>query len=507
MENNKVLETYEIEVDFVVAQIKITLEEGENVPVYNLILPEVKEGTKALLNELQDELTEQVPLEIEGIMDVQKLEEIKKNFYEVIKDKIQEKIPGQDEDDIKTLSGILLHNMYGLGFIEVLMGDDWLEEVEINGSKYNLGIYHKKFGWCKTNLKFNSEEEIYNMSSQIGRKINRDINNLNPLMDAHLLSGDRVAATLYPISSSGNTITIRRFSRNPWTLVTLISPEYNTISSEMAALLWMAIHYEINIFVVGGTASGKTSLLSAICAFIPPKQRVISIEDTREVYLPKTLHWNWVPLTTRSPNPENKGEISMLDLMIGSLRMRPDRIIVGEIRKKDQAETMFEAMHTGHAVYTTFHADSVEQVRRRLLDPPLSIPLLQVESLQLIVVQFRDRRKGFRRTLEVAEILTGSREEIGVNYLYRWHPRKDKFESSNESSRIFEELNLHTGMTPNEIKKDLKEKEKILIWMLENDIKDIKKVGKILNLYYSDKNLVFDLMNNPAKLKKMFEEK
>jgi len=493
---DKLLESYEIVADYVPAKVNLFIEPGQIVPIYELNLPELGDATKALLAETQDELASKVPLEIEGITDPKKIEEMKKSFFNEIKKVLLNKLPNQSDGELNVISGILLHQMYGLGFIDVVMADDKLEEVTVNGARFTLGVYHKKYGWCKSNINLNTEEEIYNLSSQIGRKANREISNLNPILDAHLLSGDRVAATLFPISTAGNTITIRRFSRNPWTLVHLISPKFKTLSAEVAALLWLAIQYELNVFVVGGTASGKTSLLSAICAFIPPKQRIISIEDTREVFLPQTLHWNWVPMTTRGANPEGKGEIAMLDLMVASLRMRPDRILVGEVRRKEQAETMFEAMHTGHAVYTTFHADSTEQAKRRLLEAPLSIPLMQAESLQLIVVQFRDRRKGHRRTLEVAEVLSGSRESMKINYLYRWRARVDKFEKANESVRVFEDLNLHTGMTPQEINEDLKEKELILNWMIENDIMEMNKVGAILNIYYSDKNILLDIIKN-----------
>ncbi len=495
-EGGKKLASYEIVADNVPATVTIFVPPGEVVPTYCLSLPKIGEGTKALLNETQDELTDKVPLEIEGVSDAKKIEAVKNEFYQEIVHALKRKLPKQSEKDIAILAGVLLHQMYGLGKIDVIMADDNLEEVTVNGAQFSLGVYHKKFGWCRTNVKLKNEDEIYNLSSQIGRKVNREINNLNPMMDAHLLSGDRVASTLFPISTAGNTITIRRFSRSPWTLVHLISPQYKTLSPEMAALLWLALQYELNVFVVGGTASGKTSLLSALCAFIPPKQRILSIEDTREVFLPDTLHWNWVPLTTRTANPEGKGEIAMLDLMISSLRMRPDRIVVGEVRRKEQAETMFEAMHTGHAVYTTFHADSVEQTRRRLLEPPIAIPLLQAESLQLIVVQFRDRRKGHRRTLEVAEVLSGNREKLGINYLYRWRPRTDTFEKANESIRLYEDLNLHTGMTPQEIEADLKEKELILKWMVKKDIKDVDKVGAVLRLYYGDKRTLLDIINS-----------
>jgi hypothetical protein len=166
--------------------------------------------------------------------------------------------------------------------------------------------------------------------------------------------------------------------------------------------------------------------------------------------------------------------------------MRPDRIVVGEVRRRAQAEAMFEAMHTGHSVYATMHADNVQQVKRRLTEPPIEIPKAEIEALHLILIQYRDRRRGLRRTLELAEVLTGAQgtRELGLNYLYRWHPRNDEFLKVNESMRVFEELNMHTGMTPDEIEKDLAEKQTMLKWMLKYNIKDVNAVGSIMRHYY-----------------------
>ena len=215
-------------------------------------------------------------------------------------------------------------------------------------------------------------------------------------MDAHLKTGDRVNATLSPISSKGNTITIRKFAVKPWTVTDFLKE--GVISYEGAALLWSAVQNELSIIITGGTASGKTSMLNVISNFFPPNQRIISMEDTREIVLPKTLHW--VPLETRLPNPEGKGGIEMLDLIINALRMRPDRIIVGEIRRKAEAEVLFEAMHTGHSVYGTLHANNVKETINRLTNPPIDLPKQILSALSLIVVQHINRRTGRRRRSE-----------------------------------------------------------------------------------------------------------
>jgi flagellar protein FlaI len=238
-------------------------------------------------------------------------------------------------------------------------------------------------------------------------------------------------------------------------------------------------------------------VLNTLSSLIPPTNRIISIEDTRELSLPEALHWNWVPLASKSANAEGQGEVTMLDLMVASLRMRPDRIVVGEIRRKAQAESMFEAMHTGHSVAATMHADTAEQVKRRLTQPPIDIPENEIQALQLVLVQYRDRRRGIRRTLEVAELLPGAADEkVNLNYLYRWRPRRDVFVKDEESIRVIEDMNLHTGMTQNEIEQDLANKSDILQWMLDNKITDVDKVGHVMRIYYKYPQLLIDTVSD-----------
>jgi flagellar protein FlaI len=236
---------------------------------------------------------------------------------------------------------------------------------------------------------------------------------------------------------------------------------------------------ELSLIIAGGTGSGKTSFLNAIAGFIPANQRVISIEDTRELTLPKYLQW--VPLVTREPNPEGKGEVTMLDLLVNSLRMRPDRILVGEIRRQKEAEVMFEAMHTGHSVYATLHADNSEQTITRLTTPPISLPNEVLDAVAGIVVQFRHRRYNLRRTLEFTEVLKNGK----INNVYRWDATKDVIAKTANLSRIANLLNLYAGLTEKEIKADVDEKSTVLEWMVSKKYFDIDQVGHIVSTYYS----------------------
>jgi len=278
----------------------------------------------------------------------------------------------------------------------------------------------------------------------------------------------------------------------------LISPEFKTITSEAAAFLWLAIEYELSILITGGTASGKTSMLNALLPFMPPNQRVITMEDTRELNLPRYMHW--VPLTTRPPTPRGEGEVSLLDLMENSLRMRPDRIIVGEVRAKKETEVMFEAMHTGHSCYGTFHALDAQELVDRIISPPMSIPPMVMGSLHLILTQYLNRRIGRRRTLEIVELLKPeSGERPKLNVLYRYNPKIDLLEKVNESERVTSELELFTGMNEREMYEDIQGKKEILEWLVRKGIKEVEDVGKIVSQYYLDKDAVLDIVREDIK--------
>jgi archaeal flagellar protein FlaI len=486
---------YQILVDRVPAEITIQEAKGDVMKTYCIGMPKVGFGTSTLLNNVIKELAVKVSARVEEISNPRKVSEIKKAFQEEAKKRILEEMTvTQEQADV--LSGLVLHRVYGLGDLEIILGDDLIEEVCINSSNNPIIIYHRKYGWLKTNIVVPAEDDIFDYASQIGRRVGKDITNLNPLMDARLITGDRVMASVYPISSQGNTITIRKFARDPWTIVDFMGPQYRTISPEIVAFMWMCVQYELSVLVAGGTASGKTSMLNSLCAFIPPGQRVISIEDTREIQLPSHLTLNWIQLTTRNPNPDGLGGVNMLDLIISSLRMRPDRIIVGEIRSRDEAEVLFEAMHTGHSVYSTMHADTCQHVRRRLIEPPIAIPEAELEALHLILTQYRDRLHGIRKTFEIAEILPGTAErKLELKYLFRWRVKNDSFESIDKSSRVYNDLNLYTGMTVKEIDQDLKEKQMILEWLVKNRISRMDEIGKTMNMYYTQKEDLLKAVN------------
>ncbi|MBI2655544.1 type II/IV secretion system ATPase subunit [Candidatus Woesearchaeota archaeon] len=470
--------------DFVSDQIPITIniyrKKGEFVPIYEVLISSISKNTEIILEKIRQEITTQVSLGMVDILSTKDTGVIEQKFIDTITNLINKHFPDADEKTTNFLKSYLIQRSLGLGSIEILMDDINLEEIAINSADEPVWVYHKKHGWLKTSVTLESEDQIRHYSTMIGRRVGRQLTILEPLMDAHLKGGDRVNATLEPISVSGNTITLRKFAAKPWTITDFIKD--GTISTEAAALVWLGAQFELSTLIAGGTATGKTSMLNVVANFFPPNQRIISIEDTREIQLPKFLHW--IPMVTRLPNPEGKGEVSMLDLLVNSLRMRPDRIIVGEIRRKREAEVLFEAIHTGHSVYATVHANDAAETITRLINPPIEIPKSMLPAISMIVVQYRNRRTGVRKTFQIAEILPNSEP----NVLIQLDIRKGVLKKVANSKSLMSTIELFTGFTRNEINKSLKEKEVVLKWLAKNSINTVDGVGRAIAEYYTNKD-------------------
>ncbi len=490
---SKSIETYNFDSAGIPITIKISKKEGEFVPIYEVSISSISKATEVILEKIRQELTTRVSLGMIEITQTKDAQAIEKKFNEATLILIKKYFPDADEKTINFLTSYLMQKSLGMGSIEILMDDEKLEEVAINSAKEPVWVYHTKYGWLKTNINLKNSEQIRHYATMIGRKVGRQITVLEPLMDAHLLTGDRVNATIMPISTRGNTITLRKFAVKPWTITDFIKEQ--TISASAAALIWLGVQYELSALIAGGTATGKTSTLNVITNFFPPNQRIISIEDTREIQLPKFLHW--IPMCTRLPNPEGKGEVSMLDLLANSLRMRPDRIIVGEIRRKREAEVLFEAIHTGHSVYATVHANDTNETITRLTNPPIEIPKIMLPAISMIIVQYRNRRTGVRKTFQIAEILPNSE----ANVLIQLDLKTNKLNRVSESKSLISTLQMFTGFSKNELNNSIKEKEDVLKWLLKQNINTVDEVGRVMAEYYTNKDNLMDFVKKNKALK------
>lgn len=470
------IDSYEFRSERIPITVTIVKKAGEFVPTYRLHISAISKTTEIILEKVRLELIRRVSLGSEDMGDIKKTDLVEDKFAELIDVLISKYFPDSDVDTVNFLRSYLKINSLGLGNLELLMNDENLEELVVNQATEPAWVYHKKHGWLRTNVYLKNEEQTRHYASIIGRRVGRQITVLTPLLDAHLGTGDRVNATLSPVSTNGNTLTIRKFSKDPWTITKFLKTK--TISVDAAALIWTAIQFELSALIAGGTASGKTSALNVFANFFPPNQRIISIEDTRELTLPSNLHW--VPMETRLPNPEGKGEITMLDLLVNSLRMRPDRILVGEIRRQKEAQVVLEAMHTGHSVYATIHANNSDEVIVRLTNPPIDIPKPMISSLSLILAQSRNRRTGKRRTLQIAEVTSTGDAKV----LMQLNVANDVLEKINDSDTVLDRLKLYTGLSTEDIAKDLEQKIRILQWMVKKNIENVDHIGAVMAKYY-----------------------
>ncbi len=318
------------------------------------------------------------------------------------------------------LEGVF-NSMRGLDVLQPLVDDPSITEIMINGPHR---VFVEQAGKLyQKNISFGSNEKLENIILNIVAKVNRTVNEANPIVDARLLDGSRVNVVLPPIALDGPTVTIRKFPETPMTVEQLIA--YKSITEEVAEILERLVKAKYNIFISGGTGSGKTTFLNALSNFIPKDERIITIEDSAELQIQGIP--NLVRLETRNANMEGKGEITIRDLIKSSLRMRPERIVVGEVRGAEALD-MLQAMNTGHdGSLSTGHANSTKDMLSRLETMVLSgnqIPIdairQQIASAIDIIIQLTRLRDKSRRTMEISELVEYKNGEIVLNTLYKF---------------------------------------------------------------------------------------
>lgn len=318
------------------------------------------------------------------------------------------------------LEGVF-NSMRGLDVLQPLVDDPSITEIMINGPHR---VFVEQAGKLyQKNISFGSNEKLENIILNIVAKVNRTVNEANPIVDARLLDGSRVNVVLPPIALDGPTVTIRKFPETPMTVEQLIA--YKSITEEVAEILERLVKAKYNIFISGGTGSGKTTFLNALSNFIPKDERIITIEDSAELQIQGIP--NLVRLETRNASMEGKGEITIRDLIKSSLRMRPERIVVGEVRGAEALD-MLQAMNTGHdGSLSTGHANSTKDMLSRLETMVLSgnqIPIdairQQIASAIDIIIQLTRLRDKSRRTMEISELVEYKNGEIVLNTLYKF---------------------------------------------------------------------------------------
>ncbi len=327
------------------------------------------------------------------------------------------------------LTDELYSSIRGLGILDMIIKDDDITEVMINGTDE---IFIERNGKIeRLNQSFDSQRKLEDIIQRIVGRAGREVNQSNPIVDTRLPDGSRVSVVLPPVALKGPTLTIRKFSKTPMTVEQLI--KYKSITPQIAKVLETLVKAKYNIFISGGTGSGKTTFLNALSNYIPKTERVITIEDSAELQIVGIE--NLVKLETRNSNSSGKGMITIRDLIKTSLRMRPERIIVGEVRGAETLD-MLQAMNTGHdGSLSTGHANSTKDMLSRMETMvlmgaeglPLEAIRQQISSAVDIIIHLSRLRDHSRKTMEISEVMGLKDGEIELNPLY-------VFEESEEST-------------------------------------------------------------------------
>ncbi|WP_321211520.1 ATPase, T2SS/T4P/T4SS family [Methanothermobacter sp. DP] len=457
--------------------------EGDLIPKYKVSLPKFSEKERELLNEIREKLVE---------VAVSKGEDFRIDESTFMSE-VKEFLKMKGVRNVDKLAKQISQEMLGYGELDPLIKDDDLEEIMVIGVNKPVFVYHRKMGMMITNVVFKNDDDIKAIIDLIARQVNRRIDQQTPILDARLPDGSRINATIPPVSPDGSTLTIRKFRKDPFTVVDLIN--FKTMSSHLAAFLWVCTDglgvKPCNAIVAGGTGSGKTTTLNTISAFVPPTERIITIEDTLELQLP---HTHVLRMETRPPNIEGKGELDMDTLVKNSLRQRPDRVIVGEVRG-GEAITLFTALNTGHSGFGTLHANTARETITRLINPPMNVPRIMIPALDFIIMQnrmYRPEGGSIRRITEVAEVVGMEEGNVQLNRVFEWNSVTDKVEYVGIASQTLREIAELRAISINEIEEEIERRRLVLEYLADENIRSIDEVGHYINEYYRDPDAVLD---------------
>jgi flagellar protein FlaI len=397
------------------------------------------------------------------------------------------------DEEYRAIEYLLIRDKIDMGVLKPFLSDPYIEDISCDGIG-PIFIEHKIFKGLKSVIEFKVSSELDEFVVKMAERIKRPITYRNPVIDATLLDGSRINIVYgTAISRHGSNFTIRKVNEVPLSILNII--ESNGLDYMSAAYLWICVEYGMSLFVSGETASGKTTLLNAITTFIPPENKIVTIEDTPELNVP---HRNWIREVALAKGKGEgggaSGEVSMFDLLKAALRQRPNQILVGEIRGVEGA-VAFGAMQTGHPVMSTFHAASVEKLIQRLCGDPINIPRTYVDNLNLVIIQSAVKRPDgqlVRRMISANELVGFNPETQGFTFvqMFTWEPVSDTFVWTGKGSSFLLENKIATML-------GMPDSKKSEIYL------EVEKRAKILErLHKAGYTKFWDLFHMMTKIKK-----
>jgi flagellar protein FlaI len=468
--------------------ISIALDKQKKDIHYHVVEPKLNRFEKMLLEEVSNAMGEKLTKSANNDEDNLNFVDRYGILRENTKIALEEYFDLQDRT-FEKIYYYLKRDFIEFGAISAIMKDPNIEDVWCNGINIPLFVYHKAHGNTKTNVVFSNDDELDHFVTLIAQQSSRHLSRSTPVLDTVMKDGSRINITYgHDISPKGSSFSIRRQKKVPLTPLDLIS--WGTFSSEMMAYFWLCMEHGKNILICGGTASGKTSALNAICLFIPMNVRIVTLEDTSEIKLP---HKNWISTITRDGISSNKmGTIDLEDLLRASLRQRPEYLLVGEVRGRE-SQTLFQAMNAGHATCSTFHAGTSVEVINRFTNPPINVPSAMFSALDVISMQSNIYDNGIekRKTSQISEII-GVINGIELQDSFSWNPLTDEFEF--KGSKVLQDIGDEMGWTDEKIIEEISRRSMFLDMMLEKGIRDYDLVIQWINTYKQDTEYVMEYL-------------
>jgi flagellar protein FlaI len=386
-------------------------------------------------------------------------------------------------------------DMVGFGPIDPFMRDSAIEDISVDGASKPVYVYHRKYESLETNLSFSTEEQLDDMIARLVHMSGKHVSTAFPIVDATLPGKHRLAATFRrEVSPQGSTMTIRKFREDPITIIDLINS--GVLDYAVAAYAWLLIENRATAIVVGATASGKTTFLNALLSMINPNSKIVTIEEVQEINI---HHTNWAPLVSRLSygiTEESIGEISLFHLVKTAMRMRPDIIVVGEVRG-EEAYALFQAISTGHGGLATLHAEDAGSAIQRLTSKPMDVAPSYISFLDLI---FSVRRVAManpsnpnnprivRRLISVDEMV-GFEKRVGLSdkvQTFTWNPQKDKFDRNLEQSVKLAKYAKEHGKEMEEVYEELTNRMLVLQWLRTKNVRNFIDIATIFSQYHTD---------------------
>ncbi|QKQ98469.1 type IV secretion system protein VirB11 [Candidatus Nanohaloarchaea archaeon] len=476
--------------EMVYAWAHISWSEEEEELVYRVVEPEITPQIEQLLDKVHSIMQRSFDIDFNDLESGDADEYLEKKIDTIV-DKYNLNVTSQQKEVIRYYTK---RDFAGLGRLQPLMNDTEVEDISCDGKGIPVYAYHRnpKYGSVKTDIVWEEKDELDAFVMKLAQRCGRSISVSSPLLDGSLPDGSRVQATLATdIARKGSNFTIRRFTEDPLTPIHMM--DYETENAQMYSYLWTLVEHGKSILIAGTTGSGKTSQLNALSLFIRPDKKIVSIEDTPELRLP---HEHWVPEVARSgfgSSAEEGGEVSMDNLLKESLRQRPEYIIVGEVRG-EEAYILFQQMATGHTGLSTIHADSLDMLMDRLTTEPINLSGSLIETLDAVMLISRIRRDGsyIRRINGIFEV-RGYEERTGIdaNKVFGWDPKEDEYYVENKSM-ILKDIADQSGMDYQDLKNEVRNRQHVLNYMQDQQIKHYRDVGDMISRYYSNPQRVME---------------